>query len=189
MKLLLKLFIIILFTSCSNTDKESNNELVKENLLQSETDLGNEIPDRPMKDQFVIAGDSVTIPEFEIEIKLSENAEKKLKSEKESVIVQAYFSGRPKDTTLTEYIKQGEINIGASKIELFDKRIARFKNVKISKDEFELLSDKNFEVLINVFSGRRTSPDNLLDMELLQDGIDSIKAKRHVLKGKLIYGD
>jgi len=72
---------------------------------------------------------------------------------------------------------------------LFDKRVARFENVKISKDAFELLSDKDFEVLINIFTGRRASSSNLLDTDNLQDGIESIKAKRHLLKGKLIYGD
>jgi len=194
MKLLLNIFIISLLTSCSHADNGSSNgknEINKDSLSVVETEINNkkELSEEPMKDQFVFVGDSVILPEFEIELKLSENAEKKLKTDKESIIVQAYFSGIPKDTTMADYIDWGEIRIGSYKIELFDKRVARFENVKISKDAFELLSDKDFEVLINIFTGRRASSSNLLDTDNLQDGIESIKAKRHLLKGKLIYGD
>lgn len=194
MKLLLNIFIISLLTSCFNADKGSSNgknEINKNSLSEVETELNNkkELSEKPMKDQFVFVGDSVILPEFEIELKLSENAEKKLKTDKESIIVQAYFSGIPKDTTLADYIMWGKIRIGSYKVELFDKRVARFVNVKISKDALELLSDKDFEVLINIFTGRRASSSNLLDTDILQDGIESIKAKRHLLKGKLIYGD
>lgn len=182
MKLLLNIFILFLLTSCSNTNKgdaNGNNELTKDSRS---------LPGA-LKDPFVYEKDSVILPEFEIELKLSENAEKKLEAEKESVIVVAYFSGIPKDTTRAEYLKYGRITIGSFRIELFDKRVAKFKNVKISKDKFELLSDKNFEVLINIVSGRRTSSRNLLDADILEEGIYSIGKKRHILNGKLISGD
>jgi hypothetical protein len=193
MKLILSIFIISFLTSCSNVDKRNSNdknELYNDSLvIETEVNNKKELSEKLMEDQFVFIGDSVILPEFEIEIKLSENAEKKLKTDKESIIVQAYFSGIPIDTTMADYIKWGKISIGSYRIELFDKRIARFENVKISKDEFQLLSDKNFEVLINVFTGRRTTSSNLLNTDILQDGIETIKAKKHILKGKLIYGD
>lgn len=182
MKLLLNIFILFLLTSCSNRNKgnaNDNNELIKD----SQSLL------RPIKGQFVYEKDSIILPEFEIELKLSENAEKKLKAEKESVIVAAYFSGIPKDTTKADYLKYGRISIGSFRVELFDKRVAKFENVKISKDAFELLSDKNFEVLINIASGRRVSSLNLLSTDIIEEGIDSITTKRHILNGKLIYGD
>ncbi|MCK6649454.1 MAG: hypothetical protein L6Q66_07350 [Bacteroidia bacterium] len=194
MKLLFAIFIIFSFTSCTNNEKGMSNatdQSIKDNLITSDKVLNseNEISEKRMNDKFEFAGDSVILPEFEIELKLSENAEKKLKSDKESIVVQAYFSGIPKDTTMEDYIEWGNIKIGSARIELFDKRIARFENIKIHKETLELLSDKNFEVLINVFTGRRSSSNNLLDTDIIQEGIDSIKSRRHLLKGKLIYGD
>lgn len=179
------IFLLILFYSCSESDKENIDQLKQDSILKK-VDGSME---KSMRDKFGFIGDSVLIPEFEIELKLSDSAEKKLKEEKESVIVQAYFSGIPTDTTIKDYVEWGEISIGSFRVELFEKRVARFENVKISKKDYDQLSDKNFQVLINVFTGRRSSEFNLLSTEIIQEGIDVIKAKRHLIKGKLIYGD
>lgn len=112
------------------------------------------------------------------------NLQKSLESIRESV--ENYIIITPKDKTSDEYDKFGKIDIGSSKVELLDERVAIFKNVKISKKAFDMLADKNFEVLINVFTGRRSSPSNLLKTDFMQERIDSIKEERHILKGKLI---
>lgn len=176
------IFIMSSLISCSNTDKVNSNDIIE--LLKDSQSLAG-----TMKDQFVLSKDSVLLPEFEIELKLSEKAEKKLKAQNESIIVRAHFSGIPKDTAMSEYLKYGSVNIGSYGVELFDKRIAKFENVKISNDAFELLSDKNFEVLINIVSGRRSSQFNILSVDILQGKIDSIRTKRHILNGKLIQGE
>jgi hypothetical protein len=188
---------LLILTSCSDTDRTNKNEsensknsvIKPDTSLNSDLKIPNKFSGKPINENFSFIGDSVELPDFEIEIILSENAEKKLKIGNESVIVKAYFSGIPKDTTLEEYIEFGAISIGSFQIEIFDKRVVRFEKVKISKSKYEKLEDKNFEVLINVFSGRRSSMYNLLESDILQAGINSIKGKRHILKGKLIYGD
>lgn len=136
-----------------------------------------------------IENDSIIIPEFVIKLELSEKAENKLARDKESVIVQAYFSGIPKDTLNEDYEKWGKIHIGGHNIELWNSKIASFKNIKISKQTFDELTDPNFEVLINVFSGRHSTTSNLLDCEIIQESIDSLKGQKHLIKGKLIYGE
>ncbi|CAM4126122.1 hypothetical protein FLJU110815_18230 [Flavobacterium jumunjinense] len=142
-----------------------------------------------LTDSVKIENDSIIIPEFVIKLELSEKAENKLTKDKESVIVQAYFSGIPKDTLNEDYEKWGKIHIGGHNIELWNSKIASFKNIKISKEAFNELADPNFEVLINVFSGRHSTASNLLDCEIIQESIDSLRGKTHLIKGKLIFGE
>ncbi len=172
MNILKSIVLLLLITSC-NFSKEEKKSGVQKNK------------------SIAIATDSVLVPKFEIELKLSEKAEEKLLADKETVIVQALFFGIPKDTTLQseEYQELGRLTIGSKTIELKKERIARFYNCKISKKTLKSLSDKNFEVNINVFTGRKSSSYNLIDCEFLQEGIDSVKNKRLVLKGKLLFGE
>jgi len=163
-----------------NHSENANNTLYLKNQKSK-----NEV----LTDSIKIVNDSIIIPEFVIKLELSEKAESKLKKDKESVIVQAYFSGIPKDTLNEDYEKWGKIHIGGHNIELWNSKIASFKNIKISKQTFDELTDPNFEVLINVFSGRHSTTSNLLDCKIIQESIDSLKGKTHLIKGKLIYGE
>lgn len=169
---ILKLILLLLFiTSCNNKNEVKNNT---QKTKSNNTEL-----------------DSILVPEFEIELDLSEKAEIKINENKETIIVKAMFIGTPKDTTLQdeEYLKFGQLTIGVKEIELSKGRLAKFNNCKISKKDYYSLSNKNFEVNINVYTGRRIFRDNLLNCDFLQEGIDSIKNKRFTLKGKLIYGE
>jgi hypothetical protein len=130
------ILIVSILWSCSSSTKKNQ----RKDLEQFNDKTSSEIAKTDK--------DSIEIPKFEIEIKLNETAEKKIVDEKESIIVQAYFSGIPKDTTLKDYIDEGEIGIGSQRVELFDTRVAKFENLKISKKDYEGLKDKNFEVLI-----------------------------------------
>lgn len=169
------IYIILLsLTSCLNSNTSKNK-------------IGNN--SNKLKTEIISEGDSILLPEFEIELKLSEKALEKINKDNESIIVQAYFSGIPTDTTNEDYIERGKMGISSEKIELFKNKIAKFYNVKISKQIYDELSDKNFEVLINVFSGRRKSSLNLLNSEILQKGINDIKGTRQSLKVKLIEGE
>ena len=136
--------------------------------------------------KFRVAGDSVIVPEFIIRLQLSGAAEKKLRKDHESIIVQAYFSGEPKDTTSVEFMESGGYSVGSYRIELWDTRTARFDRVKILKASLDSICDKNFEVLINVFSGRHSTDQNILDCDILQEKILTVAGKKFVLNGKLI---
>ena len=82
--------------SCSNTGKPTDRKI--ENDILSLNDLG----------YLQLDGDSILIPDFEIEVSLSPKAEKKLKEDNETVIVSAMFSGTPKDTLSNEYHTENE---------------------------------------------------------------------------------
>ncbi|GEM_PF-722740 len=193
MRFFMLIFVVsLMLLSCSEnkSEKTAQIEVISDNSSNNKNQVSDEVTEQNEStssiDSLLIVDVSILIPSFEIEVKLSKNAEEKMKTDKESVIVQAYFSGQPKDTTSEEYLKFGKIGIGDSRIELWDSRIAKFTNVKLSKKEFDKLSSPNFEVLINVFSGRHSSTNNLLSCDILQAKIDSIKGKKYLLNGKLI---
>jgi hypothetical protein len=137
----------------------------------------------------VFTGDSVLIPPFEIDVSLSTKAEQKLKKDKETIIVKAYFSGIPKDTTIEEYKKTGSLSLASAEKELFAGRTAGFAGIKFSKALYDSLGDKNITLLINIYSGRRASKDNLLNCDILEDKMSNLKGRKFTIKGKLIYGD
>ncbi|UPS92781.1 hypothetical protein [Bizionia sp. M204] len=186
-----KTLLILMFLSfLSNSCKEKNNSEINEKEKIETIELNTKSSEnKVLIDSFRVLKDSVIIPEFAIKINLSEKAKAKLKKDNESTIVQAYFTGIPKDTLDSDYQKWGEKNIGQHRIELWDSKIAHFKNVKISKKALEDLSDTNFEVLINVFSGRHSTDSNILDCGVLQASIDKVKGKTHLINGKLLFGE
>lgn len=188
MKKLLVYLPIALFVVFSCQDKHAHSEL---NELKANVELENRNKEKNegLIETIRIDGDSIFIPEFEIEVQLSPKAKSKIEADKESIIVKAYFSGIPKDTLNDDYKMWGKIHIGSEEKELWNSNVAEFRNVKISKTAYEELSDTNFEVLINVFTGRHSSISNLLDCEIVQEGINEVKGKRYQLKGKLIYGE
>jgi hypothetical protein len=137
---------------------------------------------------FTESGDSITIPEFEIEVDLTDEAENLLERSNESIIVQAYITGVPKDGANIEVTEMGEVYLANPNIELIESRIARFQKVNIPAKSFASLADEDFQVLINIFSGRRSTGVNLLDCEILQAPISVVRGQKHTLAGKLIDG-
>ncbi|NOT76283.1 MAG: hypothetical protein HOP08_15250 [Cyclobacteriaceae bacterium] len=169
MKIASCIFIFFFLTSCARKNETR------------------EISDADIIDGLTLEGDSIRLPSFDIEISLSDKAEKKLSNANETIIVQAYLSGTPKDSVVSNLIDEmGEVNLGSSRVELNKPGNAHFEGAKISTKAYSILKEKDFQVLINVFSGRRSSESNLIECEILQETITNIKAKKHTLKGKLI---
>jgi hypothetical protein len=169
------LFFVII--SCNLSKKENPKITEKKHNVINETDK-----------------DSVIVPSFEIQLNLSKKAEKKLKEENESVIIAVDFIGEPEkrivETKKFEfYDEDGDLTIGTKKIEFESERIIKFENCKVSKKLLELLKNKTYEVRINVFSGRKSSVDNLITCDYYQEKIEATKNKKITLNGKLIYGE
>jgi hypothetical protein len=67
-----------------------------------------------------------------------------------------------------------------------DKSIARFEGVRFSKADFQKLQNPNISVLINIYSGRRPSGNNLLDYGIMELNTGQFMQKRFLLGCKLI---
>ena len=195
-KILILTILSGLLIACGNSTKKSS----VGKLIQEKTDTVNiehsEVIEEFQNSGYLkIVGDLVEVPYFEIELKLSEKAEEKLKTDNETVIVMAYFTYFQKDKIYPEKYQDkvdsnGELILLSYPIELTDKRLAKFENVKFSKDLYDLFGEnKDIDLLINVYSGRKSSEYNLLDCDILQNSMSEIKGKKFTIKGKLIYND
>ena len=137
-------------------------------------------------DYLTVMNDSVQIPSFSIQVSLTKTANEKLIHDKETIIVSALFSGSPKDTLSKEYREMGEMFITEARMELDSSRLATFTGVRFSRARYDSLADKDIRLLINIFSGRHSGPDNLLDCNILEEKMSAVKGRTFVLTGKLI---
>jgi hypothetical protein len=181
------ILIVFLFGSCQG--KQKDNAIIQK--INDSPNYLTETKSLPVNSlgYYKADGDSLIIPTFEIGVNLSPKADKKLKEDKETIIVAAFFSGQPKNKTSKEYLNDGEIFLTSAKIELTDARIAKFEGTKFSKTLYDSLDDKDIQLLINIYSGRKSSQDNLLDGGLLSVKMSKVKGKSWPMKVKLIYND
>ena len=143
----------------------------------------------PRLGNYIIDGDSLIIPPFEVEVSLNEKANNKLASDNETVIVAAYFTAVPKNQTVDNLTKDGNVNIATARIELVNSRIAKFDKVKFAKPLYAKIRNGSIDLLINVFSGRKSSESNLLTCQTVQEGESDFKGNKYTVKGKLIYDE
>jgi hypothetical protein len=189
LKFLISFLLFIFLFSCTSQESKKNNNNPGKDTLNKNSFVKADTTSISNTAYYKFVGDSVIIPSFEIEVSLSTKAKQKLKKDKETIIVIAYFSGQPKDTTSEEYLKSGEMSLTSAQREIKDSAIAKFEGIKFSKALYDLLADKDIQLLINVVSGRKSTKDNLLNCDILEDKMSNIKGKRFTIKGKLIYGD
>ena len=138
--------------------------------------------------------DSITAPSFKVQLALSEKAEKELKTKKETVLVDVEFIGTPEKKVPEKYDfeyydENGQVTIGKKTIEITKEREIEFDNCKISKSVLELLKNKTYDVRISIVSGRKSSKNNLLDCDFVQQNIEKIKSRNISINGKLIAED
>lgn len=136
-----------------------------------------------------IGKDSVTIAPFEIGVILSPKAAAAINKGKETIIISLSFTGTPKDSATASFQEDGSFFVVSAEKEISYGQLAQFDHVKFSKKLYNRLADKDIDMDVNVFTGRKSSPDNLLDCEFLSDKISNVVNKKFILRGKLIYGD
>lgn len=139
-------------------------------------------------DLYEVQGDSLVFPPFEIEVLESAKAAAAMKKKKETVIVFAGFAGDPINPKDADEI--GEMAILNKEIELTGtSRIARFEGLKFSKKQLDRLKDKDIRLLINVYSGRKSSEDNLLSCGIVDAKASNFRYHRFLVGCPLITED
>lgn len=149
----------------------------------------------------------VFLPRFSIEITMDNALKQLLYQKRESIIVLADFTGEPDKSIPKQYqnrINFGEFNLTSKRIELIQKRnikrqsetkissrqlqnnIATFENINIPENYYNLIQKHNIKVLINVFTGRHSSNDNLIQCGILYEDLSKIANKTTQLNCKLI---
>ena len=126
-------------------------------------------------------------PAFSVTVSLSPKAAARLAHPKETIMISADFYGDSNGKNRKLENDVGEIDLAPSqKDEISGAGTAQFHGPKLRDQSKLAYVDANgLQVLINVFSGRHSSPDNLLDCGLFQDKI-ALAAKGIAIHCKLI---
>lgn len=130
------------------------------------------------------------IPEFsgfDVQVTLSEKAKARLTTNKETIIVAGYLAGDPKKQAAKRYIDEmGQVSLGTIKSEVQPGQVAHFGEVKMKKDALAQIDVNGPQLLINVYSGRKSSKDNLLDCGIYEGALKPVEGTTIAVACKLI---
>jgi|WetSurMetagenome_2_1015567.scaffolds.fasta_scaffold35028_2 hypothetical protein len=180
MRIIKLLLIPTILIACTSNPKEKEN-IHKDGLPQKKIEIQNNSNNISIDN-----ADSVLIPSFEIEIVLSEMAKERLLNPKESIIAFAEFAGEPKDTISEGLNESGQLMLKTAMIEFYSPWKVKIENIFIQRKMYDRLLNKDFEVSVQIWTGRKTSEYNLLSGDLIYGPISKIKGTRQKLNAKLI---
>jgi len=127
------------------------------------------------------------MPGFSVKVDLSEKARKELAARNETVVVAGYLSGNPKKGAPKKFVDEmGEVNLGEITKEIAPGEVALFPKVSMKPDALQQIDSDGPQLLINVFSGRRSSKDNLLSCSLHEGPLKDIENTTVGISCKLI---
>ena len=111
----------------------------------------------------------------------------KLVSGKETVIVAGYLYGFPKQGTPRKYVDEmGQIDVGEVKDEVAPGTTAAFDHIKLEPAMSKWFDSQGPQLLINVYSGRKSSPNNLLDCGIYEGPLAAVQGQSIPISCKLI---
>jgi hypothetical protein len=125
---------------------------------------------------------------FAVNLTFSPKTKATLLGRKETVMVVAYFYGAPKKDTPRKYVDDmGEIWVGNNiTVEVQPGETARFGEIKLDAHALERAYEHAPQLLINVFSGRRSSKKNLLSCDTYEGSLTAVVSKSINISCKLI---
>ena len=136
------------------------------------------LADPPAADAQRVAGTSSNA--FNVQIHLSPAARERMASQHESLIVSADYFGEPSADAIAQHVPGSEnpwLTLHRAQVEMDGARldgdvVARFPAVALDPKQLAWTDASDApQVNINVYSGRRSSPDNLLDCGMFQDAL------------------
>ncbi|HFK5545992.1 TPA: hypothetical protein ACG0AR_002872 [Elizabethkingia anophelis] len=143
-----------------------------------------------------VKGNEILVPSLKLVVYLSKDAIQKLQENKESVVASLLLYGDIEDEdTLPEEIRNevGPDGLRLGTFQIEEQNISEaisfnFNNLIIPKKFYERLANKNIYLNINVFSGRKSFKDNILNVESFDSNISRIfsHGNKIILSGHLI---
>jgi hypothetical protein len=126
-------------------------------------------------------------PGFTVKITYSQKAIDTLVARKETVIVAGYLYGFPKQGTPKKYVDEiGQVDLGEVTSEVAPGATAAFDKIKPDQAMMKWLDSQGLQLLINVYSGRKSSPNNLLDCGIYEGPLQAVQGQSIPISCKLI---
>jgi hypothetical protein len=128
-----------------------------------------------------------TVPGFTVTVTYSQKAMATLVAGKETVIVAGYLSGFPIPGTPKKYVDHiGQIDMGEVKVEVAPGATAKFDRIKLNDAMMKWVDNQGPQLLINAYSGRKSSPNNLLDCGIYEGALKAVQGQSIPISCKLI---
>jgi hypothetical protein len=124
---------------------------------------------------------------FTVNVTYSQKAMAALVAGKETVIVAGYLMASPIPGTPKQYVDHvGQIGLGEVDREIAPGAIATFNSVKPTPAMMKWVDSNGPQLLINVYSGRKSSPNNLLDCGIYEGSLAAVQGQSIPIACKLI---
>jgi hypothetical protein len=133
------------------------------------------------------AAPAAIVPGFTVTVTYSQKATATLAAGKETVIVVGYLYGFPiQGTPKQDVDHMGQIDMGEVKKEIAPSAVAKFDSVKLNQPMIKWMNTQGPQLLINVYSGRKSSPNNLLDCGIYEGALKAVQGTSIPISCKLI---
>jgi hypothetical protein len=133
------------------------------------------------------AAPSAIVPGFTVTVTYSQKAMATLTAGKETVIAVGYLYGFPiQGTPKKDVDHMGQIDMGEVKKEVAPGATATFDHVKLNQPMIKWLDSQGPQLLINVYSGRKSSPNNLLDCGIYEGALKAVQGQSIPIACKMI---
>lgn len=129
----------------------------------------------------------VTAP-FELTLKLSDKLVAELSAKNETIIVAASFYGDPNAKGAPEVDEMGLIQLGEERTELPPASGPVLVNAVADPAKIALI-EGGVKVNVNIFSGRKSSEDNLISCDFIDGPVDELTAQPTEISCGLITED
>lgn len=126
-------------------------------------------------------------PRWQVSVTLSPKAAEKLAAGKEEIIAAAYYYGEPTKAAAKKADEIGQIDLGQEELRLGSAGgTVVFVGKGFKADRLGWVVGREARINLNVYSARKSSPDNLLACDLFEDTVAVATAKPVVVACKLI---
>ena len=123
---------------------------------------------------------------FDVRITLSDLAAERLKTTREGIVVSAYYTGEPLPSAENRANQIGTIDLGTENREVIGAEgLVRVTGKKVDFRRLEWIKGPVL-LNVNVYSARRTNPDNILSCDFFDGKLSSAVRKTPVLHCTLI---
>ncbi len=144
-------------------------------------------PVSAQKQSAALAPAPVVLPGFTVKITYSQKAMDTLTARKETIIVDGELYGFPKPGTPKRFVDEmGQVDLGEVKDEIAPGVMATFDKVKPKQTLLKWLDKDGLQLLINVYSGRKSSPNNLISCESYVGPLQDVQGQTIPISCKLI---
>ena len=189
-KSFLTVFLLSFLLSCKSPDNTKLESASKKDTTKTDTSY-TKFDKKPSRKLgfYTLVGDSVIVPPFEIEISLSPKAKDTIVDSNETIVIDVFLEGTPKDPKKAHLEEDGSFYVGSAKREIVYGQVAKFDNLKFPKKLYDQLADKDADLTVNIYTGRKSSQYNLITGDFLSDKVSNVINRHFTLKQKLIWGD